>query len=48
MLKHTEVELDLLDDSGKIPMIEKHICGGISERAKRYAKANNTYMKNYN
>ena len=42
MLKTTGVRLENIVD------IEKGLRGGISYIAKRYAKANNKYIKNYN
>ena len=48
MLKITEVELELLSDPNMYLMVKNSIRGGISTITKRYAKANNPYMKNYN
>ena len=47
MLKFTEVELDLISDSDMYLMVEGGIRGGISTITKRYAKANNKYIKDY-
>ncbi len=48
MLKLTKVEIDLISDPDMYLMIESGIRGGISSVMKRYAKANNKYVKGYN
>ena len=47
MLKLTGVELELLEDVDQVMMIEKGMRGGNSNVFKRFASANNKYMKNF-
>ena len=47
MLKMTGVKLEKISDIDKYLFIEKGLRGGISYIAKRYAKANNKYMNEY-
>ena len=47
MLKMTGVKLENISDIDKYLFIEKGLKGGISYNAKRYAKANNKYMNDY-
>ena len=46
-LKETGQELQLLDDYDMLMMFERGIRGGITHISKRYAEANNEYMKNF-
>ena len=43
----TNIELEKISDIDKYLFIEKGIRGGISYIAKRYAKANNRYLNDY-
>ena len=47
MLKMTDLKLEKIFDIDMYLFIEKGLRGGISYIAKRYAKANNKYTKNY-
>ena len=47
-LKETGQELQLLHDYDLYMMFEKGICGGITHISKRYAEANNKYVKDFN
>ena len=47
MLKMTNVELEKIPDIEKYLFIEKGLKRGISYIDKRYAKANNKYMNDY-
>ena len=47
MLKMTSVELEKISDIDKYLFIENGLRGGISYIAKRYTKANNKYINDY-
>ena len=47
MLKMTNIKLKLIDNIDIHLFIEKGMRGGISYIAKRYCKANNKYVKDY-
>jgi len=48
MIKMTKINLDLISDIRLQLFIEKGLRGGISYIARRYGKANNKYMRDYN
>ena len=48
LLKHTGIQLELLTDYNKYLFIEKGMRGGVSTEMKRYCKANNPYLQDYN
>ena len=48
MLKKTGVKLELMSDIDKFQFIERGIRGVVSYTCKRYAKANNKYISDYN
>ena len=47
LLKKTQVELELITDYDMYLFIEKGLRGGISMVSKRFAKANNKYLQDY-
>ena len=47
MLKMTDIKLEKISDMNKYLFIEKGLRGGISYIAKKYAKANNKYINDY-
>ena len=47
MLKMTDIKLEKISDIIKYLFIEKGLRGGIFYIAKRYAKANNKYINDY-
>ena len=47
-LKETNQKIELLKDYDMLMMFERGIRGGITHILKRYAEANNKYMKDYN
>uniref|UniRef100_A0A1I7WIE3 DNA-directed DNA polymerase n=1 Tax=Heterorhabditis bacteriophora TaxID=37862 RepID=A0A1I7WIE3_HETBA len=47
-LKFTKAKLETINDVEKFLMIEDGIRGGMVNAVKRYSKANNKYMKNFN
>ena len=48
MLRMSDIKLEKISDIDKYLFIEKGLKGGISYVAKRYAKASNKYMNDYN
>ena len=47
MLRFTDVSLKLIPDIEKYQLFESTIGGGISMICKRYAEANNKFLKSY-
>ena len=48
VFKETNQNLELLKDYDMLMMFERGIRGGITHISKRYAEANNKYMKDFN
>ena len=47
MFKKSDIELELLTDENMFLTFEKGIRGGICNKVRSYAEANNKYRKNY-
>ena len=48
LLKHTGINLELLTDVNKHLFVERGLRGGISMESRRYCKANNRHLSDYN
>ena len=48
LLKYTGINLELLRDVNKYLFVERGLRGGISMESRRYCKANNRYLSDYN
>ena len=48
IFKKADVKLEFLTDGDMLLMVKKGIRGGICHAIRRYTKANNKYMKDYN